>query len=317
LLAPILAEPGSGVPSHNLRINHFDQFLRDESLLKKMRPDLILRFGDQPYTKSLLTALNKWRDASLVQFVGRAGWQDHEMSTDHTVELKAGDTLDIASFKPKQSTPYLESWLASDSDAASILTHSLEARQKLCDGHIFHHLANVLSDNWNAIYSNSLPVRDAALFGYPSSRLFLNRGVAGIDGIISTAYGTMRGSGRPTCCVIGDLAFLHDSNALMALRELDKPFVIVVVNNGGGNIFRMLPIHQHNDVYTNYFETPQNVQIEHLAKAHGIRFSRVESVGQLTESLDGVEADSTGAHIIECVTDAEQSMALRRELWEA
>lgn len=317
LQAPILAEPGSTVSRHEHRVDHFEQYLRREESSKILRPDLILRFGDQPFTKSLLTALHRWHDVPLVHFSGRSASQDHEMSIDHTIELQAGDTLDIHSIRPKQRSNFLDSWLSTDSDAASTMAQSLEKQPNLCDGHLFHHLGGLLTNEWNVIYSNSLPVRDAALFGYPDSKIFLNRGAAGIDGITSTAYGTSRVSHRPTCCIIGDLAFLHDSNALMSLRQLDYPFVIVVINNGGGNIFRMLPIHQHQDVYTQYFETPQDVNIQDLANAHGIGYNRVESIDQIDDDLSYDKIHKNGVHIIECVTDADRSMALRKELWEA
>jgi 2-succinyl-5-enolpyruvyl-6-hydroxy-3-cyclohexene-1-carboxylate synthase len=161
--------------------------------------------------------------------------------------------------------------------------------------------------------SNSLIPRDMALFGSPSPAQFVNRGAAGIDGITSTAVGIAKGSGKPVLCITGDIAFLHDSNALLSLRgQHSQPFVILVVNNGGGTIFRMLPVHQAKELYTPYFETPQSVDLESLAKAHGIGYRKITTQKQLDEfsfsSLSGVV-------LVEYVTDADASMELRKSLW--
>ena len=225
--------------------------------------------------------------------------------------------IDMDTIKPKQATGFIDDWRAAEDRAQTDLNQALTEQKNLCDGHIFHHISEQLPDSWHTFYSNSLPVRDAALFGYPNGRLFMNRGVAGIDGIISTATGTARSSGSPTCCVIGDLAFLHDSNALLSLKNLSAPFVIVVINNDGGNIFRMLPIHEHKDVYTDYFETPQNANIRHLALAHNLGYRRIVTLDELENLRFDDEAMLETPTVIECVTNPDESMTLRNGLWEA
>lgn len=313
--APVLAEPGSGILTNNFRINRFEQILRNSEYIGSLKPDMILRFGDQPFTKSMLQAMHAWNNVPLIRFDGRDSWQDHEMSADFTVHLKAEDQLNIDSIKPKTDSSYLNEWTTAETDAESQLKASMSEPAELCDGHIFHHLSNHLPETWNTIFSNSLPVRDAALFGYPAGNIYLNRGAAGIDGIISTATGTARSSGAPTCCVIGDLAFLHDSNALLSLKKLDSPFAIVVINNNGGNIFRMLPIHEHSEIYNSYFETPQDTGIRQLTLAHHLNYRRIDTVGK----LQTLRFDDTAAFekpvVIECVTNPDESMKLRSELW--
>jgi 2-succinyl-5-enolpyruvyl-6-hydroxy-3-cyclohexene-1-carboxylate synthase len=253
----------------------------------------------------------------LIRFDTRNSWQDHEMNTRHVIELKAHDRLEMEGIKPNNNTGHIDNWKAAEKKAEADLKHSLTQKQNLCDGHIFRHLAGSLPGTWNIMLSNSLPVRDAVLFGYPAGQLFLNRGVAGIDGIISTATGTARSSGKPTCCIIGDLAFLHDSNALMSLKNLSAPFVILVINNNGGNIFRMLPIHGHKDVYTDYFETPQDTEIRHLALAHKLGYRRIETPDELKMLRFDEDILSENPIVIECVTSPDESMKLRSGLWGA
>ena len=315
LNAPILAEPGSGLSDGPNQIKQFDQFLRLKETLENFTPDIILRFGDQPYSKSLLQALHHYQGVPLIRFDARDTWQDHEMNTLHRIQLNPDDQLDLSDIAKSQNGKYLKSWKNAEEKAEEKLTQTLQERTILCDGHVFHHLSRALPNSWNVMLSNSLPVRDATLFGAPAGELFLNRGVAGIDGIMSTATGTAISSETPTCCVIGDLAFLHDSNALLSIRHSDTPFVVVLINNNGGNIFRMLPIHDYEDLYTNYFETPQQASIEHLAKAHSLEFRRIETLKELeTLSFDDLKNFSVPT-IVECVTNPDESMALRKELW--
>lgn len=314
--APVLAEPGSGILKTNFRVDRFEQILRNSEYIGSLKPDLILRFGDQPFTKSMLQAIQAWNDVPLIRFDGRESWQDHEMSADFTVHLKAKDQLNIDSIKPKTYPGYLREWTKAETDAKSKLKASISEPAELCDGHIFHHLSNHLPKTWNTFFSNSLPVRDAALFGYPSGNIYLNRGAAGIDGIISSAAGTARSSGAPTCCVIGDLAFLHDSNAFLSLKNLESSFAIVVINNNGGNIFRMLPIHEYSEIYYSYFETPQETDIRHLTLAHHVNYRRIDTF----EKLQTLRFDDTTAFekpmVIECITNPDKSMKLRSKLWE-
>jgi len=315
LNAPIIAEPGSGIPPHPLKIERFDQILRNGESPENLSPDIILRFGDQPYSKSLLQALHQFREVPLIRFDSRNAWQDHEMNTRYRIPFRSADQLNMAGINPKKDNRYIENWLDAGQTAESALKRSLAGATPLCDGHIFHYLANNLPEEWNVMLSNSLPVRDAALFGAPQGTLFLNRGAAGIDGIISTAIGTARSSGVPTCCVIGDLAFLHDSNALLSLKQLETPFVVLVINNNGGNIFRMLPVHEHKDVYRDYFETPQEADIRHLCLAHSLNYRRIETLNELSNLHFGSADDFSKPAVIEFRTNPDASMNLRKGLW--
>lgn len=311
LNAPIIAEPGSGVDGNILR---YDQFLRDESVRKELQPDLILRFGDQPFTKSMLTTLADWSNVDTIHFSARDDWQDSEMARMHFIPLQQNDELDPEPIKPKTDKSWQNVWQKLERSSQETLTRCLDSTKPLTDGHLFSHISRQLSDSWRVMISNSLPPRDMALFGKFSTHQFVNRGTAGIDGILSTAIGISSSSGAPTCCIMGDLAFLHDSNALLALQNVEQPFVVVVINNGGGNIFRMLPVYrQDKETYSRYFETPQNVQIQKLTEAHGIHYRRIESIGDLEQFY--LSNLGKTPQVIECVTDSDESMILRNKLW--
>ena len=80
-----------------------------------------------------------------------------------------------------------------------------------------------------------------------------NRGASGIDGTIASACGFAVGLNKPVTLLLGDLAFLHDLNSLAMLKQLSKPFVIVILNNDGGGIFSFLPIAEFPKQFEKFF----------------------------------------------------------------
>lgn len=319
LNAPFIAEPGSSMNHQIGDIIRYEQFLRTPELLSELKPDLILRFGDQPFTKSLLIALESWSDVLTIHFNARDVMQDHALSVDYQVRCESTDDIDFSEIEKKKSPEWMSKWRETDLQNDLILKNILSSESKLTDGHIFQHLSSTLDKMWNVMLSNSFPARDMALFGKHVEDQNVNRGAAGIDGIISTAIGQHISGNQPTCCIIGDLAFLHDSNALLSLHKLKHPFIVVVINNGGGTIFRMLPVSnmnrevEHVDFYKTYFETPQRSNFMKLAEANGIDFIRISDLHDL-KALDLNEIKDRC--IIECVTDADASMSMRKNLWQ-
>ena len=100
----------------------------------------------------------------------------------------------------------------------------------------------------------------------------------------------------------------------MKLQEVEETLIIIVLNNGGGTIFKMLPINEHNNEFCDYFETPHNVSIAALCRAHKINHVLVSRPEQIISSFESL-INKPGAHIFECITDGEDSMRLRKELW--
>ncbi len=121
---------------------------------------------------------------------------------------------------------------------------------------------------------NSTPVRYASLFEFSHERyitLFANRGVSGIDGSISTAAGAALLTDKLVVCIIGDLSFFYDSNALWN-NHLPSNLRIIVINNGGGNIFRIINGPSELQELEQYFETPHPGNIEQVVKGFGVDY---------------------------------------------
>src|SRR5690625_939 len=315
---PVIAEPGSHLPPLPNLIHHYDLLLRSERLKQVLKPDLIIRTGDNPVGACFTSYAADNRDVPVLQFLSRPTWQESTFPATDRVHLpSAAPSARGSDIELKSRAEWLKDWKEADAAASQLLTEQLERESVLTDGHVIRHFTSELPYEWGVMTSNSFTIRDLALFGRPEfhpSRSFANRGAAGIDGILSTAAGSLRATGRRTALFIGDLAFLHDAGALASVRDLEVPLLIIVFNNGGGTIFRMLPVYSGDTDYTTYFETPQGADLGYLAKAYNVPFRRLHSIDDLPghEFIQKLDRSM----IIECVIDADLSMALRNSLWQ-
>ncbi|WP_298129354.1 2-succinyl-5-enolpyruvyl-6-hydroxy-3-cyclohexene-1-carboxylic-acid synthase [Micropruina sp.] len=131
-------------------------------------------------------------------------------------------------------------------------------------------------------------IQDAEVLPGTGARVFANRGLAGIDGTVSTAVGVALASGEPVTLLCGDLTFLHDANGLAAgLGERRPDLRIVVADDSGGSIFATLEYGdvRYADSFERVFGTPPGVDPVRLAEAHGIPVRRVEDEASLTAAL--------------------------------
>jgi 2-succinyl-5-enolpyruvyl-6-hydroxy-3-cyclohexene-1-carboxylate synthase len=147
-----------------------------------------------------------------------------------------------------------------------------------------------------------MPIRDVEWFGPNRGDITLvaNRGANGIDGVIATAVGVAL-TGQPTICLIGDVAFLHDSSTLVALSERAIDLTVVVTNNDGGAIFSFLPQHELLDAheYEELFGTPHGTDLEALVRSHGIVVEQFTGVLQAPHGVRVVVAHTNRAENLE------------------
>jgi len=165
--------------------------------------------------------------------------------------------------------------------------------------------------------SNSSAIRYAQLFTIdPSIEVFCNRGTSGIDGSTSTAIGAAIGSVKPTTLITGDVSFLYDSNALWN-NYIPKSFKIILINNGGGGIFRILPGHQENETFHTYFETAHCLTAEHLAKMYLFDYTTASDEVSLKEGLAKLYKQNDKPMILEIFTPTRENDKLLRDYFKA
>tara|TARA_R110002096_G_scaffold339522_3_gene532853 strand:+ start:3561 stop:5276 length:1716 start_codon:yes stop_codon:yes gene_type:complete len=313
LKAPILAEPGSNIPNSKHTITGHAGFLRNDDIINELTPDLIIRFGAAPITRAGQTFLEANNDSIHIHFTHSTSWQDGDTVPDKHIPLTGN--LQIPDITGAAQSSWLKAWKKIENNFESYRETEIKPSTPLTDGYVFTTLTKLLPKKNFSMLSNSFPVRDMALFGnYKDKELYVNRGAAGIDGITSTAIGLSQVLDKTGVLFIGDIAFLHDSNALLSKEYVNRPLVIIILNNGGGTIFRMLPVYKLKEKHRTYFETPQSVRIVSLCRAYSVAHTLVTRPEQLITSFEQA-IEKKGIQVIECLTDADDSMLERHKLW--
>jgi 2-succinyl-5-enolpyruvyl-6-hydroxy-3-cyclohexene-1-carboxylate synthase len=170
------------------------------------------------------------------------------------------------------------------------------------DFKVFEKVILSLPQNSQLQISNSSPIRYAQLLDIdPSIDVYCNRGTSGIDGATSTAIGAAVASRKPTVFVAGDIGFLYDSNALWN-NYVPKNFKIILINNGGGGIFRILPGHDETPVFNTFFETSHCLTAEHLARMYDFEYSIASDETSLGTSLHQLYSQNEKPCILEIFT---------------
>jgi 2-succinyl-5-enolpyruvyl-6-hydroxy-3-cyclohexene-1-carboxylate synthase len=315
---PILSEAGTKpVETTGNYLFGFNAYLRKSTICESLNPDLIIRIGDEPVGKGLLNYLKIHSKVPVIHFYDRENWINSSFSNETRIVVPGGAKIQPChnEFIHHDRSSWVLEWKSKESNFLAFHKDWKFSRESFRDGDVYKVISRSIDSDEILMISNSLPARDIDLFGMPElskNKIFMNRGASGIDGITSTALGIALESGKRVTLVTGDLAFIHDISALVTIvNEKSIQLRIIVINNNGGQLFRMLPILSATEYFTNYFETPQHINIANVAKAVGIPSICVEKATEL-ESAFSIQDRIT---LIECKTDPETSMILRTELW--
>ena len=256
--APILADSLSQVrvgPHDRSRVvAHGDLLVRRGPWIAAHPPDLVVRFGAPLTSKPLGGLIEESRPAHVV-IDGGDGWLEPHVvpaTIVHADPVATADDLgrllaDRAG--PSAAAGWCRAWLDADAAAAAAIADAVAGIDEPFEGRIAGALADVLPDGALIWSGSSMPVRDldAYLPSGPSAvRILSNRGVNGIDGVLSSALGAAAVHPGPTLLALGDVSFLHDIGGLLAGRELrlrapGASLTVLLVDNDGGGIFSFLP----------------------------------------------------------------------------
>lgn len=193
--------------------------------------------------------------------------------------------------------------------------YTINSVNESIDYRVYHALSQQIQPKTNVFWGNSTPVRYAGLFVWNNQQHFGNRGVSGIDGQVSTAVGFASQTDELCLCVTGDLAMLYDSNALWQIN-MPTNFRLLVIDNGGGNIFNIIPGPDKHPSVNHRFTSPHNVEIHQLLQALGLE-SRISQANRDNSSLD-TDIDwlldpSKEARGLVVHTDGEQSARILKQ----
>ena len=189
------------------------------------------------------------------------------------------------------------------------IKQKLEARHDLyvneipySDFKVMQIIVPAVPKNYNVQLGNSSTVRYAQLFNWDASqKIFCNRGTSGIDGSVSTAVGAAVINGEPTLLICGDLSLFYDSNGLWN-NYIPSNFRIIVLNNEGGGIFRILPGNKNSENFDTYFETIHQLNAKPLCEMHGLEYASAKTSEELSEQLNGFFKTSEKPKLLEIFT---------------
>jgi 2-succinyl-5-enolpyruvyl-6-hydroxy-3-cyclohexene-1-carboxylate synthase len=278
---PILADPVSTMRQLDGVVTTADSLLRHRQFAADHRPDVIVRVG-RPAASKVLAQWAAGSDAMVVQ-VGGPGVIDPDRNVSAVCSI---DAVLAAAPVGATGTPWLARWLHADRRADEAIVAALRDLGELTEPAVARCVADHLPEGAVLTVASSMPVRDLEWFGGRAACAHANRGANGIDGVMSTALGRAL-DGTTSVVLIGDLAFVHDANALLALASRSADLRVVVVDNDGGGIFSFLPQASElgEDRFEQLFGTPLGVAVSGLAAAHGLETLTVTTVDELAAQL--------------------------------
>lgn len=321
---PVLADPlsqmRSGSHDKTNVVEGYNSILRNKNIRKMLKPDLIIRFGAMPVSKSYTFYVKENADAEQIVVENNAGFREPTGSRTKFVFADVVslcmDLIHQAPEKAKQDQSWLQTWQRMNGIAKKHLFAGEEV--KMTEGEAVRALMEILPDDSSLYVGNSMAIRDVDMFYQTDSKkieLLANRGVNGIDGMISSALGAAA-AGKKVTLLIGDLSFFHDMNGLLAARHYDLPITILLINNNGGGIFSFLQQAKEPKHFELLFGTPADIEFSKAVNMYGGKHRLVQTKRELIQSLQDSYAEK-GIKVIEIQTDREENKNWHEEKWRA
>lgn len=325
---PVLVDPASGLragaPLTHSAMHGADLLLHDAATAAALRPDLIVRFGGQPTSASIGRWMAQHAKARVWLVDQAAGFRDPQHRAQRMFRLTPREFCQGLSRRPAAPAPaalaWRTQWQQAERVARDATTAALDAEPAFLTPHLARALWAQLPDGSTLYAANSMAIRELDTFAGPRTaalRLLANRGVNGIDGLLSSALGAAAATRAPTVLWCGDLAFLHDVAGLLAGRLLDANLTIVVSNDDGGGIFEYLPVAQaiERTQFEQLFAVAHGTDLCALARGFGWQAVRAGSATAFSDALS--QALAGGLHVIEVPVNRGANTAFHRRLHDA
>lgn len=316
---PLLAEPSSNARFGPNAVGPYRLLLEHFGPGTAMPIERVVLFGRPTLSRPVAALLARSEVPSALYQPVPVAWFEPGRRT----ELPLENLADLAEFAGRGTPEWLDTWLLAGSAAQhaldGILSENAAATGPSVGSLVWKHSRGQL------LLGSSNGIRDVDLAGLPApepaATVYANRGLAGIDGTISTATGIALGGRQDTTVLLGDVTFLHDAGGLFLGSGEEQPQLrIVVLNDSGGAIFDLLEhgavreAGTYGDAVERLFGTPHSVDLSALAAAYGVGHSVVGTTAGLAEAL---ARPIEGRTIVEVRTDRHGLRALHARIREA
>ncbi len=288
---------------HSSFISNIDTIITPftETDFENFQPEILVTFGGMVVSKRIKAFLRKhkpkhhWHIDSLRAYDTFGALTQHvEMDPQLFFDQFIPLTKDIESDYSQQ--------LNAIKSARKVKHDAYLASVPFSDFTVFEKIIPRIPNHSQLQIGNSSAIRYAQLIPIDASiEVYCNRGTSGIDGCTSTAIGAAVANGKPTTFITGDIGFLYDTNALWN-NYIPKNFKIILINNGGGGIFRILPGHEETPVFNTFFETSHCHTAEHLAKMYGFNYTIASDETTLEQALVGFYSNNDQPQLLEIFT---------------
>ncbi|MDO5510110.1 MAG: 2-succinyl-5-enolpyruvyl-6-hydroxy-3-cyclohexene-1-carboxylic-acid synthase [Weeksellaceae bacterium] len=270
---------------HQQYVNTIDTAITglSEQQLQDLQPTLLITLGQNVISKKIKQYLRKHK-ASMHWHVNPHWQPDTYFSLTHKIKVPETEFLAhaVENFE-EVSSDYQKNWLQIRDEKLQKQTQFLQTAP-YSDFKFWETFIPQIPADYIVHYGNSSIIRYAQLF-HPkhTNPVYANRGTSGIDGSTSTAAGFAMKSEKPVLLVTGDIAAFYDSNGLWN-SYIPSSFRVIVVNNGGGNIFKIIP-GPANTRAIEFFETPHHRSLKLLAELNGFQYEKCSNLDEIHAKL--------------------------------
>ncbi len=268
-------------------------------LFKQLQPDLLITFGGAIVSKKIKSFLREHPPKSHWHIGFESARDTYFCLKDH-FKISQGEFIDQLLQYPSK-TPYKNHWVKEYKQLLK-QADSYVIQAPFSDFRVHKALVENLPKGALVHYSNSTAIRYSQLFP-PTIRvsIYCNRGTSGIDGSTSTAIGASWIHKELSVLVSGDLSFFYDSNAFWN-RYVNPNFRVILLNNQGGGIFRILPTGKDDEAFESFFETPHLLKAKELCNLYGLEYRSAFDLESTESELSQLFNPTEKAVVLEIFT---------------
>jgi 2-succinyl-5-enolpyruvyl-6-hydroxy-3-cyclohexene-1-carboxylate synthase len=302
---------------HEEFFNHIDRliFPWSQEEFDRLKPEILITIGGQIVSKKIKALLRKsppkhhWH---IDKF-----W---ELNTFHvlTKYFDISPQLFFSQFfflTEVQESEYFNNFKAIEQKRKISHTEYLK-HLPFSDLKVYELIESKIPAHYHIQFSNSAAIRYAQFFKWGKAKAIrCNRGASGIDGSTSTAVGYAVKNNQPTLLITGDLSFFYDSNAFWN-SHISKNFKVIIINNGGGGIFRFIPGPTSTNAL-DFFETPHNLTAKAICQQYELQYFKAQDIRELHTILSEFFSFENQPCVLEIFTPQEKNADALKEYFKA